>query len=207
MPESDEHEKWGVLLYYKFVALADPERVAEFFERLCSSLSLRGRLRVAPDGVNVTVTGTLPALRAHTAALQAHPRFAFPPIDFKLSPAPAFAAVPPHLTTACGFASLSVRLVPHLITLAPEPPPISNAGPLVSPIEFHSLLQQQDCVLLDARNIYETRIGKFQPPPHVQFFDPLLRQYSDLPGEPSANSILQCLNVMSIPFIPASNSL
>ena len=36
-------------------------------------------------------------------------------------------------------------------------------------------------VLLDVRNIYETRIGRFIPPKGIAFFDPKLRQYSDLP--------------------------
>ncbi|KAG0576547.1 hypothetical protein KC19_5G088800 [Ceratodon purpureus] len=182
--ESDEAAEWGVLLYYKFVPIADPAQTSRYFQTLCAALSLQGRLRVAPDGVNVTVTGTLRALHTHIAALHAHPRFAFPPIDFKLSAAPPLALVPPHLAEATGFAALSVRLVPHLITLAPDPPPISAAGPLVSPGEFHDLLQQPhpSCVLIDARNVYETRIGKFCPPPHVEFLDPLLRQYSDLPG-------------------------
>jgi hypothetical protein len=36
-------------------------------------------------------------------------------------------------------------------------------------------------VLLDVRNIYETRIGRFVPPEGVAFLDPKLRQYSDLP--------------------------
>ena len=36
-------------------------------------------------------------------------------------------------------------------------------------------------VLLDVRNIYETRIGRFVPPEGVVFLDPKLRQYSDLP--------------------------
>ncbi|KAK6915686.1 Rhodanase, C-terminal [Dillenia turbinata] len=34
--------------------------------------------------------------------------------------------------------------------------------------------------LLDARNLYETRIGKFQSP-NVEIMDPKIRQYSDLP--------------------------
>lgn len=36
-------------------------------------------------------------------------------------------------------------------------------------------------VVVDARNIYETRIGKFRPPQGVQVMDPRVRQYSDLP--------------------------
>jgi hypothetical protein len=47
---------------------------------------------------------------------------------------------------------------------------------------------EKEYVLLDARNIYETRIGKFRPPPGVAFHDPMLRQYSDLPSWLDANA-------------------
>lgn len=42
-------------------------------------------------------------------------------------------------------------------------------------------------VLLDARNLYETRIGKFQTP-DVETLDPEIRQYSDLPSWIDENS-------------------
>lgn len=42
-------------------------------------------------------------------------------------------------------------------------------------------------VLLDARNLYETRIGKFQTP-NVETLDPAIRQYSDLPSWIDNNS-------------------
>lgn len=40
---------------------------------------------------------------------------------------------------------------------------------------------QNQFVLLDARNLYETRIGKFQAT-NVETLDPKIRQYSDLPS-------------------------
>lgn len=42
-------------------------------------------------------------------------------------------------------------------------------------------------VLLDARNLYETRIGKFHAP-NVETLDPGIRQYSDLPSWIDDNS-------------------
>lgn len=42
-------------------------------------------------------------------------------------------------------------------------------------------------VLLDARNLYETRIGKFHAP-DVKTLDPAVRQYSDLPSWIDNNS-------------------
>ncbi|CAI5516955.1 unnamed protein product, partial [Closterium sp. Naga37s-1] len=37
-------------------------------------------------------------------------------------------------------------------------------------------------VVLDTRNVYETRIGRFVPPKGVTFIDPCIRQFSDLPA-------------------------
>ncbi|GJP61128.1 hypothetical protein CLOP_g18329 [Closterium sp. NIES-67] len=37
-------------------------------------------------------------------------------------------------------------------------------------------------VVLDTRNVYETRIGRFVPPEGVAFIDPCIRQFSDLPA-------------------------
>jgi predicted sulfurtransferase len=45
-------------------------------EELCQGLGLRGRVRVALDGLNVTVRGTDSALRSHMAAVAAHPALA-----------------------------------------------------------------------------------------------------------------------------------
>uniref|UniRef100_A0A453JYV8 Rhodanese domain-containing protein n=1 Tax=Aegilops tauschii subsp. strangulata TaxID=200361 RepID=A0A453JYV8_AEGTS len=72
-------------------------------------------------------------------------------------------------------------------------PDISFAGRHLSAAEFHSVLQsvgtgsdteapagQNDVVVLDARNLYETRIGKFHVP-NVETLHPEIRQYSDLP--------------------------
>lgn len=39
----------------------------------------------------------------------------------------------------------------------------------------------KELILLDARNLYETRIGKFHAP-DVKTLDPAIRQYSDLPS-------------------------
>lgn len=105
--ESDQ----GVLLYYKYVDLGDSQHeVQEWMQRLCEGLSLRGRIRVARDGINTTVWlsrgsqgsklpearcaliaisliqvgGSMAALRAHVEAVQQHPMLGSD-IDFKLA--------------------------------------------------------------------------------------------------------------------------
>ncbi|XP_057811549.1 rhodanese-like domain-containing protein 6 [Salvia miltiorrhiza] len=92
----------------------------------------------------------------------------------------------------------------ELVTLSSHPllksPEISNAGRHLSAAEFHSVLQNagilslllssgsnKELILLDARNLYETRIGKFHAP-DIKTLDPAIRQYSDLPSWIDDNS-------------------
>jgi hypothetical protein len=53
---------------------------------------------------------------------------------------------------------------------------------LQSECEFGDNQRHGKVVLLDARNTYETRIGKFLLPKGVQTLEPNIRQYSDLPA-------------------------
>lgn len=188
----DEETEYGVLLYYKFASIPDLDNLFTFFDSNCRSLSLLGRVRLSPNGVNVTVGGKLSSLEKHIAAVSAN--ILFEGTDFKL----ASCQQPSNDKVAkeCGFTSLSIRVVEELVTFSCHPllnsPDVSNAGKHLSAAEFHSVIQHagkfigkespndhRKLVLLDARNLYETRIGKFQPP-NVQTLDPEIRQYSDL---------------------------
>ncbi|XP_020242439.1 rhodanese-like domain-containing protein 6 isoform X1 [Asparagus officinalis] len=185
----------GVLLYYKYAPVPDVAALVRFYESNCRSLGLLGRVRVAPDGVNVTVGGKMPALEKHIEALRSDSLFEG--TDFKL--ASCDGPSNERIARECGFTDLSVRVVKELVTFRSDPllkpPEISHAGKHLSATEFHSVLQdaagkvsdsqastqEKQLLLLDARNLYETRIGKFQNP-DVETLDPEIRQYSDLPS-------------------------
>ncbi|CAM6088333.1 unnamed protein product [Calypogeia fissa] len=241
-----DHEEEGVLLYYQFVQIADPEKMKTWLFDMSASLGLLGRIRVAPDGINVTVGGKMKALDEHIQLVGANPLFQG--TDFKL--ANGVGNVNNKVAAETGFTSLSARIVKELVTLglpsAVEPPSFSMAGKHVTAQEFHKILQEsamrseiqaerdspsnggsgvsldnsansavslntltvspergtgttgegsaatqskelggtafpKKTVVVDARNIYETRIGKFRPAAGVEVMDPMVRQYSDLP--------------------------
>ncbi|KAM0951212.1 putative Rhodanese-like domain, serine hydrolase FSH, rhodanase, alpha/Beta hydrolase [Dioscorea sansibarensis] len=188
-----EREGEGVLLYYKYADVPDVPALASFYESHCRALGLLGRVRVAPHGVNVTIGGKMSSLRKHIAEMRSDTLF--DGTDFKL----ASCDQPSNekIAKECGFTDLSVRIVKELVTLSSKPslklPEISNVGRHLSAMDFHSFLQdaaenavdsqesvREKLILLDARNLYETRIGKFKIP-NVETLDPEIRQYSDLP--------------------------
>ena len=64
---------FSVLLYYCYTPIADPEQFREEHHRLCLELGLRGRIIVAHEGLNGTVSGTPEACAAYMAAVKADP--------------------------------------------------------------------------------------------------------------------------------------
>ncbi|KAG4166148.1 hypothetical protein ERO13_A13G112800v2 [Gossypium hirsutum] len=193
-------DEFGVLLYYKFASIPDLNSLFSFYHSNCNSLGLLGRVRLSPNGVNVTVGGLLLALEKHIEAVKSNSLFQG--TDFKV--ASSHHPLNDKVAVECGFTSLSIRVVKELVTFSSypllNPPEVSNAGRHLSAAEFHSVLQSagqlmkngsptddNQLVLLDARNLYETRIGKFHAP-SVETLDPGIRQYSDLPSWIDDNS-------------------
>ncbi|KAJ9180353.1 hypothetical protein P3X46_008611 [Hevea brasiliensis] len=198
--QDQDKDQYGILLYYKYTSVPDLHFLLSFYQSNCSSLFLLGRVRLSPHGFNVTVGGTLSSLEKHIAAVKSISLFEG--TDFKL--ASSHYPLNDQVARECGFTSLSIRIVKELVTFGSHPllkaPDISNAGTHLSALEFHSVLQSaQQCVenegptangglvVLDARNLYETRIGKFHMP-NVETLDPEIRQYSDLPSWIDDNS-------------------
>ncbi|XP_062081815.1 rhodanese-like domain-containing protein 6 isoform X2 [Humulus lupulus] len=198
----EDDEEHGVLLYYKYAQIPDLDDLLAFYNSNCSALHLLGRVRLSPLGVNVTVGGKMCSLKKHISAVESNSLFHG--TDFKLATSPR--PLNNKVAKECGFTSLSIRIVKELVTLHSnpllKPPEISDAGKHLSATEFHSALQiagqslddesstltdRKQLVLLDARNLYETRIGKFHAP-NVETLDPGIRQYSDLPSWIDENS-------------------
>lgn len=151
MSESAEAEKNGVLLYYKYTSspIEDLNQLFTFYESNCSSLGLLGRVRLAPQGVNVTIGGKVSLLHSHiTSLLDAYGGF-FEGTDFKLASCDEPLSM--EVAKECGFTSLSIRVVKELVTLSSNPmvktPSISNAGRHLSALEFHSVLQNSGIYL------------------------------------------------------------
>ncbi len=143
-----ERATWPVILFYKYVALAEPESFAAAQRELCSALGLKGRILIAGEGINGTLAGPRAAVDDYIAALRADERFA--DIEMKFSDGDA--------TT---FPRLVIKVRPEIVTLGAGPlaPDLHNH---LSPAEWKRTLEEDpDVVVLDVRNRYESTAGKF----------------------------------------------
>ena len=139
-----------VLLYYCYAPIADPTAFAEAHHRLCVDLDLRGRIIVAAEGLNGTVSGSVAACAAYMAAVHEDPRFAA--CEFKVDEVPAHA-----------FRKLHVRVKSEIVHAGlPALKPWERTAPYVEPAEFLALKDAADVVLLDVRSTYEHGVGRFK---------------------------------------------
>ncbi len=143
---------YRVLLYYKYVRLADPVAFTAEHRALCEELGLLGRILIAEEGINGSVSGTTAATEAYIAALRADARFA--DMDFKIDPADG------HV-----FPKLAVRAREEIVALdlgEDDLFPGETTGKRLSPAEFHALMAAVDVIVLDGRNDYESALGHFK---------------------------------------------
>lgn len=157
--------------FYKFARIADVDAVAGVVRELGASLT--GSVLVASEGINATVAGSLEALDAFRVALATDARLAgaFGEIDFKRSPC----ITPP-------FQRLKVHSRPEILALglpadAAEVDAVGHIGRQVSPERWRELLDDPKVVVIDNRNHFEVRLGRFR-----NAVDPLVRNFRDFPA-------------------------
>jgi UPF0176 protein len=146
-----EEKPLRILLYYKFVPIDDPEQFAKDHLKFCKELGLKGRVLVAHEGLNGTVSGTVEQTNAYMDALRKDSRFE--DMQYKIDEADEHA-----------FKKMFVRPREEIVTfrLDEEVDPNEVTGKYLSPKEWYEQLQVEDVIVLDGRNDYEYDIGHFR---------------------------------------------
>ncbi len=146
-----ENKPYRVLLYYFYTPIEDPAAFAAEHLAVCKEINLKGRILVANEGINGTVSGTVEQTNAYMDKMKNDPRF--DGIVFKIDEADGHA-----------FKKMHVRPRPELVHLALEDDinPNELTGQYLSPKEFFEGLQDENTIVLDARNDYEYELGHFR---------------------------------------------
>ncbi|MCS7072857.1 MAG: rhodanese-related sulfurtransferase [Bacteroidia bacterium] len=147
-------QPYQVLLYYKYVRLSDLESIQKEQFDLCRKLNLLGRILIAKEGINGTVSGLISDTEVYMETMKKHPLFHG--IEFKVDQY--------HQHT---FNKLHVRIkneIVHLGQANQEIDPLTETGKYIEPHEFLRALKEgsEDVVILDARSRYEYELGKFK---------------------------------------------
>ena len=135
---------------YKFVVLPDRDALRQPFKQRCDELGLKGTILLSYEGINIFVAGPEEEINSFRSYLADDERFA--DIVFKQS----YSEHQP-------FNRMNVRLKTEIISIGlPNFDRVETNDGRILPHELHEkLLNDDDVVLLDTRNTYETRLGTF----------------------------------------------
>jgi UPF0176 protein len=143
-------ESYPVILFYKYVKIADPEALVASHRAICAENGLKGRILIAHEGINGTLAGPSAGVDAYVAALKADERFA--DIEIKVTPGDENT-----------FPKLAIKVRPEIVTLKAGIPLEPDLHNHLSPADWKkAITEDPDVVLVDVRNSYESAVGKFE---------------------------------------------
>ncbi|WP_428911892.1 rhodanese-related sulfurtransferase [Niallia sp. Krafla_26] len=159
------NDSYRVLLYYKYVHIDNPEEFAVQHLKFCKELGLKGRILVAEEGINGTVSGTVDQTEEYIRVMHEDQRFF--DMVFKIDEADGHA-----------FKKMHVRPRQEIVTLGLEDDvnPNEVTGEYLEPKEFFEAMQNPETVVIDARNDYEYDLGHFRGA-----IRPDIKAFRDLP--------------------------
>ena len=136
---------------YKFEPLIDPIDLVSLYQQKCDELKLKGTMLISKNGINFSLAGTQQATDTIIAFLEEDNRFLNIPLKVTYSETQPFRR-------------MKVRLKKEIISLGRKDiNPRELTGERISPQDLKNLLDnKEDVLVLDTRNEYETRVGKFE---------------------------------------------
>ena len=136
---------------YKFEPLVDPVDLVSLYQQKCDELELKGTMLISKNGINFSLAGTQQATDTIIAYLEEDNRFLNIPLKVTYSETQPFRR-------------MKVRLKKEIISLGRKDiNPRELTGERISPQDLKNLLDnKEDVLVLDTRNEYETRVGKFE---------------------------------------------
>lgn len=142
--------EYKVLLFYKYVNLESPELILRAHLDWCLHNDIKGRVFFAKEGVNGTVSGKVDKIEKYKAHLTSYSEFK--DLWFKEDEADDHA-----------FNKMHVRLKKEIVHGDLENVSIENSGKRLEPEELLRFYEEgKDFVIVDARNWYESKIGRFK---------------------------------------------
>ena len=144
--------------FYKFVRLDDASSVVAFLRELAHELAITGSVIVAEEGINGVAAGALDSIEQWERAIRLEALFngAFNDIVFKRSQC----ITPP-------FGRMKVSIKKEIVAFGVDDAtnlvsPNSPASQMLTPMQWRELIAQDDVVVLDNRNSFEYRLGRFR---------------------------------------------
>ena len=158
---------YQILLYYKYIAIKDPEELLQSQIKICKELGFKGRILMSSEGINGTLEGTTENTEKYISEMSKDERFK--DIHWKKS-----------IGTGNAFPKLSIRIRKEIVSghLGEwDINPSKTTGKYLSPEELNKWInEKKEIFIVDMRNDYEHKVGHFEGS-----ILPKLSNFRDLP--------------------------
>ncbi|RZC62938.1 hypothetical protein C5167_024687 [Papaver somniferum] len=161
-----------VVSFYKFADFPDHADLRKPLKNLCQQLRVSGGIILAPEGINGSICGIRESVETVLGFIQSDDRLkGLRQIESPVSPEEE--AIHHGHTSSSPLGAgedapfrwdhVRVKVKKEIVSLGmPSVSPIERVGKYVDPKEWNELISDPETIVIDVRNSYETRIGKFK---------------------------------------------
>ncbi|KAG0489564.1 hypothetical protein HPP92_006427 [Vanilla planifolia] len=161
-----------VISFYKFADFPNFKAMRKPLKDLCEEMHVSGGIILAPEGINGSICGTQESVGNVLDFIQSNEQLSGVRM-FESPVTPEEEAIHHGHTSKSPLGAgedapfrwdhVRVKLKKEIVTFGdPSVIPTKRVGKYVHPRDWNALICDQDTVLIDVRNMYETRIGKFK---------------------------------------------
>lgn len=140
------------LSFYRYVIIDRPQEFRDELYRKLSELECNGRIYVAREGINAQMNVPEHNLKQFMALLDSIEELKNMPIKWAIE------------ETKTSFYKLIIKVREKIVAdgLNDGEFDVTNVGHHLSPLEFHELVEDENTIVVDMRNHYESEIGRFK---------------------------------------------
>ncbi len=141
--------EYRVITFYKYIPIEDPARLRDDFREFCTKNNILGRILIGEEGINGAACGKSEKIELFKENIKQNSVFS--DLTFRQ-----------HEYHEQAYHKLVVRVRKEIVAFGEEVD-LSKKGKYLTPDELKNMLDnKEDLVIIDARNSYEAKVGKFE---------------------------------------------
>lgn len=141
---------YRILLFYKYIDFPEPAKFVDEHLQFCKANDILGRVWISHEGINATVSGTTGNIEKYKTEIKNYQQFS--DTWFKEDEHNGHA-----------FNKIHVRLKKEIVNASFGEVDLSKTARRLKPEELNKFYESgKDFIIIDARNNYESVIGKFK---------------------------------------------
>lgn len=173
---------YRILLFYKYIKFPEPQKFVQEHLKFCDEHDIKGRVWISGEGINATVSGLTENIEKYKKEISSYPEFS--DIWFKEDS---------YFEHA--FNKIHVRVKKEIVNAGFGNVDLSKTGKYLSPEKLNEFYTSgKDFVIVDARNEYESAIGKFKNAvtPNMETFRDWIQVASNLKDYKDKTIVTYC---------------